>query len=182
MSNNRFQAPCQIVKSKIGDTLVLSYPDPGTPYSPVLTCKTLAGATVLAPMVPDDFINGQHYWYINLSSTYFSALTHYLFKIDDIDSVLVPEHYQWIVYITNDYVYEGVIDRIQGLSGWNIRKYSYTYTNGNVSGYQVKIYATKTALETADAGGADTFIAHYSIEVRYNSEYNQYYIESTRIS
>ena len=105
--------------------------------------------------------------------------TYYIVEVDDTS----PGGYTkstWIVYVNDQGTLENLITRAQGLAGHNCRKYGHVWTKGQLTSYHLKIYASKAALETAEAGGSDVYIADYLVTIRYDSNYNPYEITSVK--
>ncbi|MFH0814303.1 MAG: hypothetical protein V2A69_15920 [Pseudomonadota bacterium] len=176
----KFTAPLAIIQGKLGDEFDFSVPV-DTPYAPQLTIKDMAGATLYGPAAEDVTRNDYLHWYVEAAHPYGleTEKTYYEVTVDDAD----PTGYvasTWIVYINDHVDFEAMITRGLGLSGYNLRKYSYTWTRGQLTSYHVKIYTTKAALETADAGGADNYIAHYLVANLYDANYNRYKTTCTK--
>lgn len=178
---HEFDKPLEIISVKAGDTVLFSA-DVETPYEPVLNVYDIDYQLLHGPVAYDTERNGVYHWQVTADGYYGMAdeLTYYIVEISDDLTGYTTKRY--MVYVNDNLNYEGMIDRALGLAGHNIRKFSHTWSNGLLTGFDIKIYETDEALELAESGGTDTFLAHYRVACRYDNNYNRYETTSTRIA
>ena len=176
-----FTTPLAIISAKDGDILDFST-DQISPYTPELTVYDMAGTITHGPAAHDTERAGAYYWHLVAGSAGGMATKKQYYRVTITDTITGFVAKTWIVYVNDNLNYDTMLDRAVGLAGHNIRKYSHVWTKGLLTSFQMKIYASSGALETADAGGTDDFIAHYEVICRYDNSYNRYEITSTRIA
>jgi hypothetical protein len=149
-----------------------------TPYDPMLFIYDLDEN--LIGMSTYTYSDGDYfYWSVTIDATNFAAKTNYKFIIDDL-LMTGFDAQTYFLYVNDDYNAEAYITRALGLSGFNCRYYSYAWTNGLLTGFKIRIYATKAALEAAEAGGTDVYLASYTVAIAYDANYNPYQITSIK--
>lgn len=164
-----------ITAVKKGETVGFSYENPGTPSDPVLYVYDMDGNLIQGMIDPENETDEVFYFFYDTSDL--TAQKHYLFIVDDVTPFSNEE---FLVYITNELAYENEVIRSLGLAGHNLRLYSFTYTNGNLTSFKIRTYETKTALETAENGGTDDYIASYTVTISYDASYNKSYKTSIK--
>jgi hypothetical protein len=177
----QYTTPLAILNAAASDVLEFSCAVQ-TPYTPQLTIYSLANAVLFGPANYDTLRNGRLYWHIPASASHGIAAvkTYYKIVIDDDLTGYTAE--TWMVYVNDNFNYGTMLDRALGLAGRNIRKYAHVWTNGLLTSFQMKIYASASDITTVEAGGADNFTAHYEVTCRYDNNYNRYEITSLRIA
>lgn len=176
-----FSKPLEIIQCKLGDTLLFSCEDE-TPYDLVINTYDIDGDLLQGPFYPvDDGV--MVYWDITANATYglSSAKEYYLVEIADNETSDYIEK-RYIVYVNDDLNMENYITRCLGLSGHNLRQYDYIWTRGLLTSFSLKFYATTSALNAAELGTSDDYIAHYIVTISYDNNYNPYQITSVRQS
>jgi len=164
-----------INQCKLGDRL-LFYCLVTTPFDPILNAYR---SSVLIDTYIYDYSEGDYYyWNILIDSSDFDVQTNYIFTIDDAIGGFTPINF--LVYVNDDFDAEAYITRALGLSGFNCRYYSFVWTNGQLTSFKIRIYATKAALEAAEAGSTDDPIATYTSTISYDVNYNPYQITTIK--
>lgn len=178
----RFTTLLSIIKVKLGDTLQFSV-DSLTPFTPFLTVYDIDDTVLYGPVLFESSFVNRLYWNLDVAASngFSAAKTYYKVKVDDSVVAGYPDR-RWVVYVTDDLSFEGYIDRCLGLSGSNMRKFSYVWTRGQLTSFDIKLYSTAAKLDLADAGTSDDFIAHYRVTISYDVNYNPYLVQSVRIS
>jgi len=162
-----------IIKCKKEDIITIRVSNTGTPSDPLFYIYDLDSVLIAGPTSPDLEESDWFYWFYD--TTALTEQKHYRILIDDITSITDQE---FLLYVTGELTVENLITRALGLSGYNIRVYDYVYSNGTLSTCNIRIYSTKTKLETAEDGGTDDYIKSYEVSISYDSEYNISTIES----
>lgn len=175
-----FSTPLNIIKCKVGDVLLFEGDDL-TPYFPLLSIKDQDGTVLYGPVAATAIRGATYYWAITIGSGTGTGTVKTYYQVAIEDSVVAgyPDT-RYIIYVTDDYNFEQYIVRSLGLAGHNYRAYNHVWTRGLLTQFDIRIYQTAAALDIADAGGTDTYLAHYRVTIRYNDDYNSYYITSVK--
>jgi hypothetical protein len=176
---NEFISPCQINQCKLTDRIILSVEDL-TPYDPIVQIYDLSN-NLITSAIADQEQDGYLYWNIEITDSLFEEQTYYKIVIDDSWPSDYPQK-TYYLYVNNDLEMEQYIIRGQGLSGYNIRYFSHVWTNGLLTSFNIKFYASRAAVIAADAGTADDYLGYYQVAISYDANYNPYQITSLRVS
>lgn len=174
-------SPLEITSIGEGDTIQVVV-DEQTPFDPQLTVLDLDGTTLYGPVFPDVDRNGKHYWFVDATAANgFPSSKLYRQIIVDDEEITGYVAKKFMVYVNTKKDVGESLERIVGLSGHNMRKFSHVWTNGLLTQFDVKIYQSVADLEAAEAGTADAFLAHYRVSLTYDDKYNNNKITSVKI-
>lgn len=180
MPLREFTEPLSILQAKQGDQLVFETQEQ-TPLDFQLTIRDLDGALLYGPVPPNVTRDGMLYWFVtaNAVNGMSTVKTYYEVTISDDVTNAIPDE-RFVLYVNDHANFESYVVRALGLAGHNARRYSHTWVRGQLTGFQLKFYATAAALNAAIAGTNDNYLAHYSISIRYNENYNRIEITSVK--
>lgn len=173
-----FTSPFTINQCKLTDRVICSYED-STGIDPILRFQQ-GGTTIYFTA---EYIERDGYLIFSADITTangFEAFGYYSAEIYDTISATVLQTC-WL-YVNDDYEMESTIVRSLGLAGFNTRYFSYVWTNGQLTQFDIKFYSTRAALLLAEAGTSDDFLGHYRVNIYYDVNYNPYEVRSVLIS
>jgi len=169
----------EINQCKLTDHLLI-YWDVVTPFDPMLYIYD-KDDTLLDTRVYDFEENNTLYWNVEIDEVIFAKQTNYKLVLDD-ELLTGFDDQTYLLYVNDDLDAEDYITRALGLSGHNCRYYNYTWTSGQITGFNIRFYSTLAALVAAEAGTSDVPIATYTVSIYYDENYNPYKIASIRSS
>lgn len=177
-----FDNPTKITQCKLGDTMIVSAVDE-TGYDLVMRIYDIDENLLYGPVINNtERLTGELYWFFTVDSTYgiSNAKSYYIIEIGDFSTSDYDPTWH-ILYVNDDVTMENYIIRSQGLAGHNCRKFNYVWVRGMLTQFDIRTYTDTEALETADEGNTDEYIAHYRVTIQYDNSYQPYEISSIRL-
>lgn len=171
--------PLSMVSCKLNDILLFDDVEQ-TPFDPVLTVYNIADAIIYGPAAYDVLRDGVKYWSVPITvANGFGARLFYKVVVSD---GIVNGHADktWMIYVNNEVEFENLIVRSAGLAGDNLWITDHAWTNGQLTSFTIKTYASAANLNAAIAGTSDNYIASYSVTLLYNNNYNCVQITCTK--
>lgn len=136
--------------------------------SPALVVTNLDGDIITTITSPSWTSGGFSFFELEISAELFAEQTYYLITITDLDLIVTT----FLMYVSFDNSIQEILYDIGGLVGINSRFHTFTYTNGNLTSFYCRIYATTTDLQNALDEITDNFRKEFLITLEYDTQYN----------